>query len=72
MRIVKLIKHFFSSIPMTVRKLIIFFLTLMLSLILFYLENVVFGIPAIDSGIIPCSILVFVIGLLYVPYEADE
>lgn len=67
-----MIKQFFSSIPMTVRKLIIFFLTLTLSLTLFYLDYVVFGIPAIDSGIIPCFILVFVIGILYVPYEADE
>lgn len=68
----KTLKRVLSKIPESVKKLVLLFLTIALVLVMFWYSQVVLGLPAINSGIVPGAIFVFVLGLLYVPYDDEE
>lgn len=65
-------KGLISRIPNPVKKVVLLFLTIAVSCAMFWYSRAVLGLPAMDSGIVPATIIVFVIGLLYVPYDEDE
>lgn len=68
----KKINDVLSKIPESVKKLVLLLLTVAGVLAMFWYSQVVLGLPAIDAGIVPGSIFVFVLGLLYVPYDDEE
>lgn len=68
----KKINDVISKIPESVKKLVLLLLTVAGVLAMFWYSQVVLGLPAIDAGIVPGSIFVFVLGLLYVPYDDEE
>lgn len=65
-------KHVLSKIPESIKKLILLFLTIVVVLVMFWYSQVVLGVPTIDAAIVPGTIFVFVLGLLYVPYDDEE
>lgn len=67
-----IVKKLLDKIPTSIKKLILLFLAIAISFGLFWYSYRILGLPAMDSGIVPSTIFVFMFGLLYVPLEEND